>query len=275
MGEPGRPRLLAVDDEELARRTYARLLNKYGDPVVVATAAQAKMELAAWKSWGAFCIDLRLTDGSGLELLEHARKDHPATPALLMTGHVKGWVVNEAFDLGAETLSKPFDPLRFHHWMERSLGLLRPTPIESLRPVLLLKQVETLRKLLVPRKPADARVRYRIGAIVAELKARPDRYGERAVPLAAAALGEDQASLYRHARVAERWTPAEFEGLLGRTMAGGGAPSWSHLVLLATVEPKEARDRFFERMLLENWTVRQLDEALTLAEVGEDLYAAR
>lgn len=254
------PRFLAVDDDPFAQRIYRRLLRKYGDVVVAEGLSAAKKELEDGGPFDAFLFDLRLGDGSGLELLAHARTAYPTTPTLLLTGYVEGWVVNEAFDLGADTLAKPFEAARLHHWIERVLGLGDP-PSSSARPAALSDRIETLRELLRGGS-LDSAGRYRVGTVVAELKAEPERYGHGAVQLAATTLAQDEASLYRHARVAERWNSSEFEALLARRMRDGSQPTWSHLVVLASIEPKARRQRLIERMLDENLSVRRLEEVV-------------
>lgn len=254
------PRFLAVDDDSTALRIYRRLLRKYGEVIVTDGVAAAKKELQDGGPFDAFLFDLRLADGSGLDLLAHARRAHPSTPALLLTGHVEGWVVNEAFDLGADTLAKPFEATRLYQWVERVLGLTSAAGGET-RPAALSQRIEMLRELLRP-APLDSLGRYGVGSIVAELKAQPDVYGHSAVQIVAAALGQDEASLYRHARVAERWTPSEFDTLLGRRMRDGSPPSWSHLVVLASVESKTVRQQLLERVLGENLSVRRLEEVV-------------
>lgn len=243
----------------MAQQVYKRLLRKYGDVIVVDGLTAARKELKEDASFAAFLFDLRLGDGSGLDLLAHARRAHPRTPALLLTGHVEGWVVNEAFDLGAETLAKPFEASRLHQWVERVLGL--NTQSGQPRPAALSGRIEMLRGLLRA-VPLDSAGRYRIGRVVAELKAEPEVYGHSAVQLAASSLGQDEASFYRHARVAERWTPSDFETLLARRMRDGSSPSWSHLVVLASVDSKARRQQLLERLLDESLSVRRLEEVV-------------
>lgn len=260
MGDPSLPRFLAVDDDPGAQRTYRRLLRKYGDVVVADGVAAAKKELKDGGGFDVFLFDLRLGDGSGLELLAHARRSHPSTPALLLTGHVEGWVVNEAFDLGADTLAKPFEAPRLFQWVERVLGLTSAAGVQE-HPSALRARIETLRELLRA-VPLENVGRYRVGAVVAELKAQPEVYGAGAVQLVASALAQDEASLYRHARVAERWTLVEFEALVARRMRDGSAPTWSHLVVLASVDSKARRERLLERILGESLSVRRLEEVV-------------
>src|SRR5579872_554087 len=146
MGPSARQKLLAVDDEPLARHIYKGVLRKYGDAVIVGSVAEAKAKLASGEAFDVFLFDLNLGDGTGLELLAHSRRRHPRTPALVMTGHVQGWVTNEAFDLGADTLGKPFDISRMQAWIERALGLGQRESAPQLEPAIR-PRIESLRQL--------------------------------------------------------------------------------------------------------------------------------
>jgi DNA-binding CsgD family transcriptional regulator len=116
-------------------------------------------------------------------------------------------------------------------------------------------RIEELRHLAA--QPADASVRYAMGAIVKDLKSRPGTYGESAVSVAAAAIGEDMAGLYRFASVAERWGAREVRALLADESV-----SWSHLVALARIESRTVRDRFLRRVRREKLPLRELVAAL-------------
>ncbi len=121
---------------------------------------------------------------------------------------------------------------------------------------------ERLRELLG--RPADEHTRYEIGALIAEIKSDPATYGPGAVSVVATAVGEDVASLYRYATVAECWSAEQFEALLRRGGRRGARLSWSHLVLIASLPSPAGRARWTERTLAEGLSVRQL--ALLLAD---------
>lgn len=116
-------------------------------------------------------------------------------------------------------------------------------------------RIEELRRLAA--QPPDGIVRYAMGAIVKELKSHPEVYGGNAVSVAAAAVGEDTAGLYRFASVAERWSSREVKSLLS-----SHGVSWSHLVALARIESRPVRDRFLRRIQREKLGNRQLVAAL-------------
>lgn len=266
MGEPARPLFFAVDDEPDAQRWYAKTLRAYGDVRVARSVEAARRELAKRPDLIAALFDVCLPDGSGLEVLADFRRHYPSTPAVVVTGYVKGDVVNTAYDLDAGVMSKPFDGDRLRHWVERVMTH-RATSLGTQEAAALGQRIESL-KILFARRPCDARVRYGIGQIVAELKKHPAVYGASAVATAASSVGEALPSLYRHARVAQRWPVEDFELLLDRTMADGRHLSWSHFVSLAGVSAGAVYDRIVEQTLSQSWTVRQLDAALDEAGIA-------
>jgi ActR/RegA family two-component response regulator len=253
-------RFLAVDDEPIIASSLQRIARRYGEVVVATTVAEAREQLAD-PAWRGFVVDLELPDGSGLDLLVDIRRAFPLAPVLMLTAHVDGPLVNAAYDLRAEVLNKPADSGRIGRFMEKALSLgavseAEPPPVAAMG-----ERIEQLRALM-GRRPLDAQARWEIGRVVAELKSRPERYGEGAVALAASILGEDVPTMYRHARVAERWGAPEWQALLERRTPGGKALSWSHLVVLTTIEPQERCAAWTERALEEELTVRELEEAI-------------
>jgi DNA-binding response OmpR family regulator len=267
MGVAARPLFFAVDDEPQAQHWYARMLRAYGDVVVAPSVAAARRQLAKRLEVCAALFDVYLPDGSGLDVLAEFRRIYPSTPAVVVTGHVKGDVVNAAYDLDAGVMSKPFNRDRMQHWVERVISNHRAPGLRTPEADALGERVDAL-KALFARRPCDARVRYQIGEIVAELKRHPAEYGASAVATAASAIGEALPSLYRHARVAQRWRAGEFEVLLSQPMADGRTLSWSHLVSLAGVSAGRLYDRIVQQTLSHSWTVRQLDAALDEAGIA-------
>jgi DNA-binding response OmpR family regulator len=248
--------ILAVDDEPSARSFFDRTLAPYGHVVVARSLAEARRYLDSYRAWRAFVLDLRLGDGFGLDLLPEIRRLFPSEPALVLSGHVEGWVVNSADDLNADVLSKPLEPKRLHRWIERALGL-SSTAVAQV-PAALCEPIAALRCLLASR-PLGVVARYEVGEIVAALKSQPERFGTRAVTVVATAIGQDEENLYRHARVAERWKRVEFEAMASRRTHDGRALSWSHFVLLASVGDAATGVELLERTLLERMPVSRLE----------------
>jgi two-component system response regulator DevR len=82
-------RVFIVDDHELVRRGITALLNAEADFEVVgeaATAAQARARIRATRPDVAV-LDVRLPDGSGIDVCRDVRSEHPDTKCLILTGY--------------------------------------------------------------------------------------------------------------------------------------------------------------------------------------------
>jgi len=110
-----RARVLVV--EPPGARGLAELASPLTRAFVATTAAAATQVLATAEAWGAFVIDVELSDGSGLDVLAVGRRWHPQTPALVVTGSPAPEVLNAAFDLGAGCIAKPLDAARLRHFL--------------------------------------------------------------------------------------------------------------------------------------------------------------
>ncbi len=100
---------LIADDNELVRRALTCVLVRYGDCRAVHSASDAREEIARGDGikWHGFVLDVGLGDGSGLDVLESARRMHADTPALIMSGRLDRAVVNRAAILNARFVCKP------------------------------------------------------------------------------------------------------------------------------------------------------------------------
>jgi DNA-binding NarL/FixJ family response regulator len=70
---------------------------------------EADTLLADGAKWRAWFIDIGLPDGRGLEVLARARRLHPLTPAMVLTGCTEAQAINTAYDLRADYVVKPLD----------------------------------------------------------------------------------------------------------------------------------------------------------------------
>jgi DNA-binding NarL/FixJ family response regulator len=102
-------RFLFVEDDRVLTRSIGLHLRPFGELVFVHTKAMAMSTLGASSSWRGLVIDVKLPDGSGLEVLEFARSRGCGCPALILTGSQDVQHINRAFDLGARYLVKPCD----------------------------------------------------------------------------------------------------------------------------------------------------------------------
>jgi hypothetical protein len=102
----------------------------------------------------------------------------------------------------------------------------------------------------------DPLERYAAGEIVAAVKRDAATYGDSAVTSLAKSVGEDIATLYRFASVAECFTRAEVKRLLASGL------TWSHLVALARVPDEKRRKAWTARAMRTKVSVRMLEAQL-------------
>ncbi len=127
------------------------------------------------------------------------------------------------------------------------------------------KYYEALRQALAEDTGRDVWDRYRIGQLIADVKASELPYGRGAVPELASALGMNEGTLYRYALVAETWGERELKSLLARKTPLGEPLSFSHFVELAQVPDKKMRDDLLAHAFAHGVSVRELIDAIAEA----------
>lgn len=100
---------LVVEDEEGVRRLVGRSLGSHGQVEAVGTCAAARMAIRA-RRYDALVVDVKLPDGSGLDVIELARKRNPGVCVLVLTGSTEHQVISRTLESGARYLLKPCDP---------------------------------------------------------------------------------------------------------------------------------------------------------------------
>ena len=98
---------LIVDDNQLVRRALMCVLNRYGECRMAASASDAERHISSGREWDGFVIDVRLEDGSGLDVLATARRVYTDTPAVVLSGNLDRNTINRAAALNARFLCKP------------------------------------------------------------------------------------------------------------------------------------------------------------------------
>jgi two-component system response regulator DevR len=96
-------RIFLVDDHEIVRRGIAQLLNAEADFEVVgeaATAGQARARIAATRPDVAL-LDVRLPDGSGIDVCRDVRSAGPDIRCLMLTGYDDDEAISAAVLAGA------------------------------------------------------------------------------------------------------------------------------------------------------------------------------
>ncbi len=110
MSAPGLPVLLLVDDDLTLGQVLERALTRRGFAVVRADGVQAAQTVLASLQPQFAVLDLKLGDGSGLQLVAGLRARCPAVRMLMLTGYASLATAVEAIKLGADDyLAKPVD----------------------------------------------------------------------------------------------------------------------------------------------------------------------
>lgn len=104
--------ILHVDDQPAIRDVVRRALEAYGFPVVSADSVQAgRRAIAERDDLTGALLDVRLKDGSGVELYEWIASEHPALAGRVafVTGSAETWTHEPLTSYGCPIVSKPFE----------------------------------------------------------------------------------------------------------------------------------------------------------------------
>ena len=104
------PVLVLVDDDAPLRRSLQRAMERRGFQVYTADSLKAGMNLAHSIKPDYAVIDLRLEDGSGIELVKRLRELYPKVRVVILTGYGNIATAVAAVKAGAvDYLAKPAD----------------------------------------------------------------------------------------------------------------------------------------------------------------------
>ncbi|MBT5931269.1 MAG: response regulator, partial [Rhodobacteraceae bacterium] len=102
--------LLLVDDDEFFLRRLAKAMEKRGFEVETAETVVAGKAIATGRPPAHAVIDLRLSDGNGLDVVEVLREKRPDCRVVVLTGYGAIATAVAAVKIGAtDYLSKPAD----------------------------------------------------------------------------------------------------------------------------------------------------------------------
>ena len=115
--------ILVVDDEIVVRELFSIWLEEAGHRVRVAGTVGAAQALLDEESADVLVSDVRMTQGTGLDLLSWAREHAPDMPVVLVTGRPAVETAVDALRLGAyEFLTKPVDQTDLLRVIERAVS---------------------------------------------------------------------------------------------------------------------------------------------------------
>ncbi|MCB1646581.1 MAG: response regulator, partial [Pseudomonadales bacterium] len=99
---------LIIDDDEAFTATFARILSRRGEQVLVANDGEAALEVIRSGATDRVVLDLKLEQESGLQILVQLLAIQPTLQIVILTGYSSISTAVEAIKLGAvQYLCKP------------------------------------------------------------------------------------------------------------------------------------------------------------------------
>lgn len=104
-------RILVVDDEDVVRRAYARILGDMDCDAQSAGDGEQALRAMEQQPFDVVLLDLRMPGAHGLEILKAIKERWPASEVVVITGFPTVESARQAIRLGAcDYLAKPADP---------------------------------------------------------------------------------------------------------------------------------------------------------------------
>jgi two-component system, NtrC family, nitrogen regulation response regulator NtrX len=124
MLEPALPATLVIDDDDVVRKTCVELLEARGHKTYAAATVGEGLRLFSEHRPAAVLLDLRLPDGTGIDVLREFQRQAPGTPVVVISGHGSVAEAVEAMKVGAtDFLEKPVSRDKLFSILDR---ILRP-----------------------------------------------------------------------------------------------------------------------------------------------------
>jgi len=106
-----KPNILIVDDEEVVRRSYSRVLSGAHCRTESAESGEDAMRALARQPFDVVLLDLRMPGQDGITVLKAIKQHWPESEVVVITGYPSVETAKEAVRLGAcDYLAKPVDP---------------------------------------------------------------------------------------------------------------------------------------------------------------------
>jgi two-component system response regulator PilR (NtrC family) len=103
-------KILIVDDEASIREMLTIFFEKSGHSTRAAASFAEGRDISSREEFDAVLCDIKMPDGSGIDLLSHLREVQPKAPVLMITAHASHEDAVEAMRRGAaDYIVKPFD----------------------------------------------------------------------------------------------------------------------------------------------------------------------
>jgi two-component system, NtrC family, nitrogen regulation response regulator NtrX len=122
MLEPGLPATLVIDDDDVVRKTCVELLEARGHKALAAASVGEGLRLFSEHHPAVVLLDLRLPDGTGIDVLRELQRQAPGTPVVVISGHGSVAEAVEAMKVGAtDFLEKPVSRDKLFQILDRIL----------------------------------------------------------------------------------------------------------------------------------------------------------
>jgi DNA-binding response OmpR family regulator len=116
-------RILCVDDDADTCEMLSYFLEEAGYEVTVTASVVDGLKLAAKEKFDLYLLDLRLSDGSGIELCKQIRAFDSRTPVVVCSGDVRESVQNQVLQVGVQHfLKKPVGLDNLHKTVARLIN---------------------------------------------------------------------------------------------------------------------------------------------------------
>ena len=262
----GRGRFLVVEDDPGLGRSLKRVIGNWGgNATVVGSVHSACRELAGSNGWTGLIVDLHLPDGSGQAVIQQARDEAMAVPALILTAHVEREAINAALELEAQFLAKPATTAQIQNFLRSAErrsrnGICAPSVSndafpEGILPPDLQPLAQRVLDIMAERDTLDVEYAYRMAALARAASGRHVT-GHAAVDICAKALKISREALEAYIVVTARWDPSEIRDLL-RHDGNSQTITMSHLLLIAR-SPRRLHADLIARVRSDRLNVRQL-----------------
>src|SRR5262245_28213016 len=102
-------RILVIDDEDVVREIFQRLLKSHGYEADFCPSGEEGLKLVQEKSYDAVILDLMMNGLGGLGTLQEIRKTDPDLPVIMVTAYASLESAIECMKQGAfDYVTKPF-----------------------------------------------------------------------------------------------------------------------------------------------------------------------
>jgi two-component system nitrogen regulation response regulator GlnG len=154
------PKLLVIDDEPLICQSFQWVFATGDVEVASAGTVEEGWQRVKEDQPDVIVLDLKLLDGSGLDLFDRIREDDPKRPVIFLTAHGTTETAIEAMKRGAfDYIGKPFDLEQMSGLLERAFETAR----HRIEPNALL--IEPLGDQIVGRSPLIREISKQIGRV--------------------------------------------------------------------------------------------------------------